>query len=92
MPSLSGPGAIAATMSLASVVDAPIDYPAAILSILILALVSYLILSQAYRITKFLGEDGTNILVNVMGFIILCIGVQFLVDGVVDVVNTRLSS
>jgi multiple antibiotic resistance protein len=92
IPSLSGPGAIAATISLASVVDAPIDYPAAILGILILAVVSFIILSQSYRITKFLGEDGMNILVNIMGFIILCIGVQFVVDGVVEVVNTQLSS
>jgi multiple antibiotic resistance protein len=91
MPSLSGPGAIAATISLASVVETPIEYPAAILGILILAVVSYVALAQSYRITRFLGDDGMNILVNVMGFIILCIGVQFLVDGVVDVVNTRLA-
>lgn len=92
MPSLSGPGAIAATISLASVVESPIEYPAAILGIFLLAVLSYLILAQSYRITSFLGDDGMRILVNVMGFIILCIGVQFLVDGIVDVVNTNFAS
>jgi len=90
MPSLSGPGAIAATISLASVVESPIQYPAVIVGILVLAVVSYFVLRESYRVTHFLGENGMRVLVNVMGFIILCIGVQYLLDGVVDVVNSQL--
>jgi small neutral amino acid transporter SnatA (MarC family) len=37
-------------------------------------------------VTRFLGETGMNVLTRLMGFILVCIGFQFIVFAVVAVV------
>ena len=39
----------------------------------------------AYQIVVLVGVNGMNALTKVMGFLILCIGVQFIVNGVLGV-------
>lgn len=87
MPSLSGPGAIAVTIGLASDVDHVIEYSAIAAGIAVSAVVCYLVLRASTRVTEVLGVIGMNALGRIMGFLLLCVGVQFMVDGVSDVVS-----
>lgn len=85
MPMLSGPGSIAVTIGFTSLAKQWLDYVAIILGIVIVAFIAYATLRLSERVVGVIGANGMNALSKVMGFIILCIGVQFIVNGVVGV-------
>lgn len=82
MPMLSGPGAIAVTVGFTSLATRWLDYVAIILGILIVAVITYVTLGLSERVVRVIGVNGMSALSKVMGFIILCIGIQFVVNGV----------
>jgi len=86
MPMLSGPGSIAVTIGFTSLATHWLDYVAIILGILFVAVLTYVTLRLSDRIVRVIGPNGMNALSKVMGFLILCIGIQFVVNGVTGVV------
>ncbi len=85
MPMLSGPGSIAVTVGFTSLASHWLDYVAIILGILVVAAVSYAILRASHRIVSVIGLNGMNVLTKMMGFLLVCIGIQFVVNGIVGV-------
>ncbi|MBK8858523.1 MAG: MarC family NAAT transporter [Opitutaceae bacterium] len=85
MPMLSGPGAIAVTLGFTSLATDWTDYVAIILGILVVAGIIYSTLRVSSRIVQVIGLTGMNALTKVMGFLILCIGIQFVVNGVLGI-------
>lgn len=92
MPMLSGPGAIAVIIGMSARSKGWEDYLAIALAILAVTLVSWLVLRLSGRIVQVMGPTLINALTKMMGFLVLCIGVQFLVDGISAVVNERFLS
>jgi multiple antibiotic resistance protein len=90
MPSLSGPGAIAAVITMSSSIngrhgiDKVFAYTGVVLAILITAILSWLVLRGAGALRRFLGVNGINSLSRIMGFLLICIGAQFAINGVRD--------
>ena len=87
MPMLSGPGAIAVTVGFTSLATQWLDYVAIILGIITVAIITYVTLSLSERVVTVIGANGMNALSKVMGFLILCIGIQFVVNGVRGIVT-----
>lgn len=87
MPMLSGPGAIAVTLGFTSLAQDWTDYIAIIIGILIVAAIIYSTLRVSGKIVLVIGLTGMNALTKVMGFLILCIGIQFVVNGVLGIVT-----
>jgi multiple antibiotic resistance protein len=85
MPMLSGPGSIAVTIGFTSLAQTPLDYAAIILGIVVVALISYLVLRISSRIVLVIGINGMSALTKIMGFLLLCIGIQFVVNGLLGV-------
>lgn len=85
MPMLSGPGSIALTIGFTSLADRWLDYVAIILGIVVVAVISYVTLRLSGRMVRLIGANGTNALTKFMGFLLLCIGVQFIVNGAVSI-------
>ncbi len=85
MPMLSGPGAIAVTIGFTSLATQWLDYVAIILGILTVAVITYVTLRLSERVVSVIGTNGMNALSKVMGFLILCIGIQFVVNGIVGI-------
>lgn len=85
MPMLSGPGSIAVTLGFTSLASGPLDYLAIIAGIGVVAVITYLVLRLAGRIVLFVGPVGLNAMTKIMGFLIMCIGVQFVVNGVLGI-------
>ncbi|PAW64431.1 MAG: stress protection protein MarC [Opitutia bacterium Tous-C1TDCM] len=85
MPMLSGPGSIAVTIGFTSLATHWSDYVAIILGIVVVALISYVTLALSERVVLVIGVNGMNAVSKVMGFLILCIGIQFVVNGVLGV-------
>lgn len=87
MPMMSGPGSIAVTIGFTSLAEGVFDYAAIIIGIVIVAIITYITLHLSERVVNVIGVNGMNALSKIMGFIILCIGIQFVVNGVVGVVS-----
>jgi len=81
---LAGPGSIAVTLGFSSLATGWADYVAIIAGIIVMALLTYAVLRLAARSVKFIGPVGVNAMTRIMGFLTMCIGVQFVVNGVLD--------
>lgn len=91
MPSLSGPGSIAAVLSYGSQIPPDqqvLGYVVIILGILLTLLVAWLILSSSFRIARLLGRNGVLALTKIMGFLLTCIAVQFVASGVHEFITS----
>lgn len=88
MPSLSGPGAISVVIGMSSIAKGSwLDYMYIALGILAVATIVYFTLRSSTRLVKLLGVNGLHAMTKIMGFIILCVGVQFVVTGVLGVIT-----
>ena len=91
MPLTVGPGSIAVAITLGSrrphssgLADLLLVGGAAVLGLAAIALTVYVCYRYAERITAFLGEGGTNVLVRLSAFILLCIGIGIIWSGYSD--------
>ncbi len=89
MPGISGPGTIAVVIGIASeIAELPqvIDMAGAFfmtgVAIILTAFVTWIVLRCADYISERLGPSGTQVLTKLMGFLLICIGVQFIGSGV----------
>jgi multiple antibiotic resistance protein len=89
MPGLSGPGSIAVVIGMSSTVQESqhivIGHALVAIGIAITALISYAVLKAATRLNVILGATGMNAMARIMGFLLICIGVQFVINGVLGV-------
>lgn len=90
MPSLSGPGSIAVVIGLSSTLQdgkVLVGHVFMAIGIVITALITYLVLRASTRLNAVLGTTGINAISRIMGFILVCIGVQFGINGVLEIVG-----
>lgn len=85
MPMLSGPGSIAVTLGFTSLATDWLDYFAIIAGIVTVALITYVVLRLSGRLVQFIGPVGVNAMTKIMGFLIMTMGVQFVVNGVINI-------
>ena len=91
MPCTTGPGTIAFIISAASAIpDGKLTLMVHLVALttgLLFALVFWLCMRGATKIMRFLGETGIDALSRLMGFLLVCIGVQFVINGVHDLLQ-----
>ena len=85
MPMLSGPGSIAVTLGFTSLATNWFDYVAIIAGIVTVALITYTVLRLSSRLVGLIGPVGVNAMTKIMGFLIMSMGVQFVVNGVLAI-------
>lgn len=93
IPTLSGPGSMSVVITgftkiagATTLADRVGGYVTAVLVILTVALSAFLILRSSRRVLALLGDDGIAPLKGIMGFLLVCIGVQFVANGVAEFV------
>ena len=98
MPSLAGPGSIAVVMSAATETrDARPDdwllaYAAIIAGMAVTLVFSYLVLRLAGALVRFMGREGIEAMTRIFGFLLICIGMQFLLTGIADFYGLRVEA
>jgi multiple antibiotic resistance protein len=85
MPMLSGPGSIAVTLGFTSLATGWFDYVAIIAGIVTVALITYTVLRVSGRLVGLIGPVGVNAMTKIMGFLIMSMGVQFVVNGILAI-------
>jgi len=87
MPMIAGPG----TMSLLIAYNQEFEGLNSTLiingSIVLSTICIYLILKSSFHIVKLLGASGINALSRIIGFIVIAIGVEFIISSVVSIFN-----
>ncbi|MDC9723875.1 MAG: MarC family protein [Urechidicola sp.] len=87
MPMIAGPGTISLLITYNQEFD-ELNSVLIILSAIILSTTSiYLILKSSFYIVKILGASGINALSRIIGFIVIAIGVEFIISAVTSVLN-----
>jgi membrane protein, MarC family len=91
MPSTAGPGTIALLISSAATLKAEeitpwVFYIAPVLTFFLVALILYICLLSSGAIMRVFGKSGIEAISRLMGFLLVCIGVQFLINGVLEIV------
>lgn len=81
IPFISGPAAIATTVTL-SLEGGRFGGMIVILSVIIISILTYILLLKANSIKRFLKDSGTKAVEKVMGLIILALGTQFVLNGI----------
>jgi multiple antibiotic resistance protein len=88
MPSLSGPGSIAVVIGMSTTAQASdsviLSHALIAVGIVLTALFCYLVLRSATKLARLLGPSGVSAMTGIMGFLLVCIGVQFVINGVTN--------
>jgi multiple antibiotic resistance protein len=89
LPSISGPGSIAVVIGISTEIaelkrgaQQVLAYSATVSSILLTCVIIWFTLRSAQVVSKIIGQEGLDALGRLMGFLLVCIGVQFVGSGV----------
>lgn len=93
MPSTAGPGTIAMIISSASTIKHGADFPdwvlmvAPVLVFLSVSVILWGCLRSSGAIMKLVGKGGIEAISRLMGFLLVCMGVQFIINGILEIVT-----
>ena len=91
IPIITGPGAITAAMVLSGETDGIIQQGILLVSITVVMLVTLFIFLGAPKIFRKLGTSGSRLIQRLMGIILMVIAVQFVIDGITNVLSNILT-
>lgn len=95
MPSLAGPGSLSVVVTAASQIKSNnpeqyvLVYAGVIVGMVVTVLIALAVLRSAGPIAKILGPSGIDAMTRIFGFLLVAIGVQFLLTGASDFFNLR---
>jgi multiple antibiotic resistance protein len=88
IPSLAGPGSIAVVIGMSTTAQANdyviLRHAMIAIGIALTALICYFVLRAATGLARFLGPSGMSGMTGIMGFLLVCIGVQFVINGITN--------
>ncbi len=93
MPSTAGPGTIAMIISSVSTVKDSVYFSpwvitvAPVLIFLCVSLILWGCLLSSGSIMRLIGESGIEAVCRVMGFLLVCMGVQFVINGTLEIIS-----
>jgi multiple antibiotic resistance protein len=89
LPGITGPGTIAVVIGLSTEIREldraaleALAYAAIIFAMVVACFIEYLTLRSARRLLSRMGPAGIEAMTRLMGFLLICVGVQFIASGV----------
>ncbi|MES2964528.1 MAG: MarC family protein [Bdellovibrionota bacterium] len=82
IPILAGPGSIVSVFVLSEQAKTVASQVQLYGAIAITGLTIYLVLREAHRVAKWLGQTGINVFSRLMGVVLAAISIQFVIDGI----------
>ncbi|OIQ30296.1 MAG: antibiotic resistance protein MarC [Bacteroidetes bacterium MedPE-SWsnd-G2] len=90
IPMLAGPGTISLLISYNQEYQAMNEMWSILGAILVASITIYIILKSAHLIVKVLGASGINGLSRIIGFIVIAIGIEYIMSSIVVIINSFL--
>jgi multiple antibiotic resistance protein len=97
MPSLAGPGSIAVVLGVASQIRSRhpgewhLAYGGTLVGMMITLVIAFVVLRAAGEMVRYLGPSGIDAMTRIFGFLLICIGMQFLLTGIADFYGIKLA-
>ena len=91
MPLLSGPGSMAVMINLATEVTHWSEWLIISIAAAAVCIITYFVLAESVRLVRVLGVNGMNALSKLMGFLLLSLAVQFIINGVSTTLTTLVT-
>jgi len=88
IPMLAGPGSISLLITFQEEYSTNIETIVIVLAIILVGLAIFVILRSAYYITSFLGASGINAISRIVGFIVISIGIEYIITAIISIINT----
>ncbi|WP_337261908.1 MULTISPECIES: MarC family NAAT transporter [unclassified Serratia (in: enterobacteria)] len=95
MPSTAGPGTIAMIISSASSIKENtlgfarwVLLVAPVATFLVVSVILWACLRSSTSIMRLVGKSGIEAISRLMGFLLVCMGVQFIINGVLEIIST----
>ena len=92
MPLLSGPGSMAVMINLATEVRFWAEWLIFIAAAGAVCIISFFVLAESVRFARFLGDNGMNALSKLMGFLLLALAIQFMLNGATTTLQHLLAT
>lgn len=87
VPLIGGPGAMTTVMVLTGQAETPAHSLVLAASVVAVLVLTWLVLAMAPSLLARLGRQGVALTTKLMGLVVLVIGVQFVIDGIVTLVT-----
>ena len=93
MPSLAGPGSIAVVLGAAAQIQSRFPdrvlliFAAVVVGMIATLVIAFVVLRAAGEMVRYLGPRGIDAMTRIFGFLLICIGMQFLLTGIADFFN-----
>lgn len=84
MPLLAGPGSIVTVLVLVEKYPALLNHVLLAVAILLNFFLAYLILRNSTRVLKWVGPQAMKAFSKLMGLLVTCLAIQFVMDGVME--------
>jgi len=88
IPMLAGPGSMSLLIAFYQEHHEPLEILSATLAILAVSFTIFLILKSAHYLAKILGASGIVAISRIVGFIVIAIGIQYIISSVVSIMKT----
>jgi multiple antibiotic resistance protein len=92
VPIVSGPGAIGVTIGMSEQTTQWTGIVGCLLGITLLGIILYLLLALGEPLVKILGKNGLGMMNRILGFFVLAIAVQLIVNGALALLKESIPS
>ena len=91
IPMLAGPGSISLLIAFYHEHQETSEIIISVLAILAVAIAIFIVLKSAHYLAKILGASGIVAISRIVGFIVIAIGVQYIISSIITIVKANLS-
>jgi len=88
LPMIAGPGTISLLITYNQEFTAVLEILFILVAILFAAISVYLILKSSHYFVRILGASGINALSRIIGFVVIAIGIEFIIAAVLSIIET----
>jgi MarC family membrane protein len=90
IPMLAGPGSMSLLIAFYQEHNSTNEIISSVLAIFAVSITIFLILKGAHYLAKFLGASGIVAISRIVGFIVIAIGIQYIVSAIVNIIKGNL--
>lgn len=90
IPMLAGPGSMSLLIAFFQEHHQTEEIILSVLALIAVSIVIYIILRSAHYLSKFLGSSGIVAITRIIGFMVIAIGIQYIVGAVIAIIKSNL--
>ena len=91
IPMLAGPGSISLLFAFYQEHNTTIEIIISVVAIIAISAIIFIVLRSAHYLAKILGASGIVAISRIVGFIVIAIGIQYIVSAIINIIKGNLS-